>query len=204
MKTCTACKQAKPFEEFYIGRANKDKRQPQCIICTKIRMKLRGKRTTPEYSKEWRKRNPGYDALRFSRNPERYKKQYWKNPEAKRAKMRLWSKVNPEKAAANAAKRRAMKLQATPVWLNRADHAEIDGQYHFASIMSKITGRKYEVDHEVPLQGRNVCGLHVPNNLQTITKSENSSKHNNFSEVSFDKRESSLRELIQEVEQLVG
>lgn len=108
-------------------------------------------------------------------NPERVRQnqQRWacSNREKEREKSRKWAKNNPAKTAAMAAKRRAKKLQATPAW---ADITAIAAMYENAASNSMT------VDHIVPLQGRNVCGLHVENNLQLLTKSENSRKGNRF------------------------
>lgn len=81
-------------------------------------------------------------------------------------------------ARADGAKRRAAKLKATPRW---ADRKEIAKVYAEAVERTRETGVRMEVDHIVPLRGENVCGLHVANNLQVLTRTENSKKGNRFS-----------------------
>jgi len=63
-------------------------------------------------------------------------------------------------------------MMAVPVWLNEAQRQEIKDWYALAA----ATG--LTVDHIIPLQGENVCGLHVPWNLQLLTAKENASKGN--------------------------
>ncbi len=84
-------------------------------------------------------------------------------------------KKDPSKAAARYAKRRATKKHATPKWV---DSKKLNEIYLFARQKTQLTGTQWEVDHIVPLNGKNVCGLHVPWNLRVILASENRRKRN--------------------------
>jgi hypothetical protein len=89
-----------------------------------------------------------------------------------------WRKQNRHRLNEHEGRRRATKLNATPSWLTQAQRAEIDGIYHFASVMSRLSGEPHHVDHVVPLQGRRAKGLHVPWNLRVVTAAENLRKGN--------------------------
>lgn len=65
---------------------------------------------------------------------------------------------------------RTAKMQRTPKW------SETDKIKEFYAKCPEGCA----VDHIIPLQGDNVSGLHVLNNLQYLTKSENSSKRNKY------------------------
>jgi hypothetical protein len=100
-------------------------------------------------------------------------KYYQENKEKEGAANAEWSKNNLHKKREYRAKRRAIILKATPLWAN---HTEIKNMYAEADFLSKVTGIKYEVDHIIPLQGKNVCGFHAHNNLQIIKMSDNRKK----------------------------
>lgn len=73
--------------------------------------------------------------------------------------------------------RQIQKLNATAKW---ADPDKIRWFYEESVRLTKETGIQHSVDHIHPLKGKLICGLHVPENLQILTYSENSSKNNKF------------------------
>lgn len=94
-----------------------------------------------------------------------------KNREQIAARMRRYNAENRGRVNALAAKYKATKLRATPPW---ADLEAIRRIYEQASAAG------LEVDHEIPLQGRLVCGLHVENNLRAIPAHANRRKSAKF------------------------
>ncbi len=64
--------------------------------------------------------------------------------------------------------RRARKLQQTPPWADLQD----------LKLIYKNCPEGHEVDHIIPLAGKEVCGLHVSYNLQYLPVLENRSKGN--------------------------
>jgi hypothetical protein len=82
-----------------------------------------------------------------------------------------WFRNNKSKHNHKEAKRRAKKLNATPSWLSKQDWTKINELYDSCP-------NGFHVDHIVPLQGKEVSGLHVPWNLQYLSARENIIKGN--------------------------
>lgn len=157
-----------------------------------------------EYAKKWREENSDYVK---ERKVEKYKKDM-SDPllaEKKRAysrehtaKRRLREEVKVKEReynyrfnrsprgkirnAVNAAKYRFRKAKASPAWLTEDQFSEMENFYIHAKDCSVVTGEVYHVDHIIPLAGKNVCGLHVPWNLQIIPADMNFKKKNKVKE----------------------
>ena len=159
MKQCSECKIYKTVTEFARSSSSIDGLQPVCKICHNFAMQ--------EYRKSNRDKVNDLSRIRYA-----------SNAESQKAHVKKWESENLEKVRAKSARRRAAKLHRTPPWLTELHHQQIQIFYDAAADLTKEFGIPVEVDHVVPLQGKNVSGLHVPWNLQVITKRENLIKGN--------------------------
>lgn len=199
-KKCSKCKEEKLFSEFNRNKSKKDGYNFNCNSCRrdyylKNKEQLKIKRinyyaANEEEIVERLKKYREVNKEKISNSKARYRENNKKQIAEKQAKYRLdnrdrlanyqanYQKTNRAKINSMNAKRRATKLRATPKWLTAEDYIKIQELYEIAQAFKLYTGQEYHVDHIVPLQGKNVCGLHVPWNLQILTASENLCKHN--------------------------
>ena len=77
-------------------------------------------------------------------------------------------------------KRRDAKLERIPSWSNKADLKAIKKIYARCKRINKLTGVEHHVDHVIPLQGKNISGLHHSTNLAIIPAALNASKSNKW------------------------
>jgi hypothetical protein len=155
-KICCRCNLSKPLLGFPLASSCKDGHRNYCKDCEKIAKAQRRAKNLAHHNakgKAWALANP-------EKRKQARKKYYDANREKCDLLAKEWKQNNKE----------AVRL-ATPKW---ADMRAIKEIYR------KAMQLKLEVDHEIPLQGELVSGLHVPSNLRLVTKSENSSKGNRY------------------------
>ena len=114
----------------------------------------------------------------YQENKERSKEYRQQNKERRKEYLRRYQQESPDKNRARNAKRRARKLRATPEWLTEEQYIQIKLIYKEAKELEEADGIPRHIDHIIPLKGKNVCGLHVPWNLQILTAEQNLSKSN--------------------------
>lgn len=158
-KICTLCKKELSVACFGKHSSSSDGIRASCKGCNKAK------------TAAWRARNPDLVKDYADKNN---KPQYRKH----RQKRLQYVRDNRAKYNAIEASRRAQKNNATPPWLTEEHQAQINALYEEAKIWKELIGVDIHVDHIIPLKGENVCGLHVPWNLQLLTAKDNCSKSN--------------------------
>ncbi len=151
-----------------------------CVECLKLEWE-RGNQTRAEYFRAYNQSEAGQKVKRdyYDRNKaEVIAKAFARDSAEKAAAKKRYKAANPDLYKELVSLRRRRFRQATPKWLTAEDKLEIRLKYRLAIELSRRTGVRHAVDHIVPLQGEEVCGLHVPWNLEVLTQEENLKKSN--------------------------
>jgi len=181
-KYCYKCQETKFLDAFGRNKSKKDGLSTECKLCKRQGDKQyyqanseKVKQTVAKYRQE----NPekvsqvkkDWYALNkkdvYNKNNS-YRKL---NPDKSYEYQKKYREANRGKRTAWLAKYRSTKLQATPPWFEK-DLVE--------TVYIKAKEWGFAVDHVIPLQGENVCGLHCWENLQLLDPMLNSSKGNRF------------------------
>jgi hypothetical protein len=187
-KKCTQCLTIKPISEFHKRKAIKSGYRSECKDCgcsrrNKYHYNNHSKSITS--SKKWKEKNKeilkAYAEKYYKNNKDVLslkKQEYNIRTKEQRQAYRLKNKA---RYAMHKATRRFLE-KASSVYNDELNSFIIEECYSLAKIRSEITGIKWHVDHIVPLNGKNVCGLHVGINLQVIPAFINMRKSNKHNE----------------------
>lgn len=174
MKCCTRCEVVKEVTMFYKNKNLKDGLTYWCKSCYNDKQNLRRKKNPDKHRQE----ALDYYYKNKDKIREKAKAQYIprntriRTKEKTAATKRKWRQNNLHLVREDAAYRRSLQLQACPPW---ADRNKIKAIYKDAQNRRKA-GENVHVDHIIPLRGKNVCGLHIAENLQIISATENLKK----------------------------
>ena len=199
MKTCRCCLMSKPESDFSKKACSPDGLQSKCKSCysnwyrdhyektsavKKEKVKRRYETKADEikaYTRDWRKKNLAHSRDYAKKVAEKKNKQTRErrlaNPQKYRELDSQKRDANPAYFQAKVAKRRAIRIQRTVAW---CDERVVRFIYATGRYMTKVTGQSWHVDHVVPLNGKNVSGLHVHFNLMVVPASVNLRKSNKF------------------------
>lgn len=151
-----------------------------CVECLKAEW-AKGNETRAEYFREYNRSEAGQKAKRqyYEKNKDAVIAAAQARPDEDKRRYKQNHKIaNPDMYRELVSLRRRRFRLATPKWLTAEHRMEIRLKYRLAIELSRRTGMRHAVDHIVPLQGAEVCGLHVPWNLEVITQEENLKKYN--------------------------
>lgn len=151
MKTCLICQLPKPTTEFSALKAGRGGLHPWCRDCVSA-----------------------YNRSRYANGkaPSRYVRKSaatiadYTPP---RKDTTALKDATPGFRCAEKAWFRLQKRGCVPPWV---DFEQVLPMYE----MSALAGPQFTVDHIIPIHGESVSGLHVPWNLQLLTRSDNSKK----------------------------
>ena len=156
------------------------KTKGSCVECLKVEW-AQGNITRADYFTEYNNSAAGKEAKReyYAKNKSAViARAQARTVEQKNAYKKKYKEANPDLYKELVSVRRRRFRDATPPWLSAEQKLEIRFHYRLAIALSRSTKIPHAVDHIIPLQGEDVCGLHVPWNMEVITQEENLAKSN--------------------------
>lgn len=191
MKICKTCKSEKSLIDFGKSKRHKDGLLSSCKECTRKKRSDYFKKNPEAFSKkrnrekQWKLDNPERvkinDQKYRNKNKEaidkRHRNYVKNNPDKIKKAKKHYEIRNPEVRAEIKTRRRAAERLCVPEW---SEKEKIRVIYQKAKWLSELTGLTYHVDHIIPIQGKDVCGLHVWSNLQILEASINCSKQDKY------------------------
>lgn len=177
-KVCRTCKRRRVVTKFHTNREKKDGYAIYCRDCVNEK-----KRAAYQSNKGIRDRARDRATARRARDPEAvretnrqsYNKHRVKTIKKVVAREKKRRKDDPAWRTAWGAWKNHKARDRVPSWAVFADTETI-----YRQLYDEYDPRVYVVDHIVPVNGVLVCGLHVRENLQIMTKKENGAKGNEW------------------------
>lgn len=149
-----------------------------------------------EYYRKNIENSRAYARERYWKNLEENRsrsRKYWDNPENDEKRKEAYRRrisndpdffkryyeMNKDRYMEHNARRRSLQKNSS-LNLSEEQIQQMRDTYWLARDLTTITGEPYEVDHIIPLRGKDICGLHVPWNLQVLPMDLNRSKNNRY------------------------
>lgn len=192
IRTCKICGETKALARgSWVWSAKRGAFGNTCLACNCQKVMQRNKSNKAAYNArhaEWRSKNRDKVAERNAEwaksNPEAHKAIKCRNSKTYTvlhgAKLKARRQANHAAIMAHVRKRQASKLLRTPTWFSSDMQESIAAKYAMAKWLTEVVGVPYHVDHIIPLRGKVVSGLHVPDNMAVILGSDNLSKGNKW------------------------
>lgn len=177
VKTCSECKKTKNVLDFGLNRGMKDGRFNQCKLCRKIARQSIKETDYELYQRQLEcsrlaKQKLGKEHLKESKT-----KWDLKNSEYVKEYRRNYYLDNLDRCRLNGTKHWKSIKRAS---VKFSDRCRVSNVYKESKKLTRETGIQHSVDHIIPLNGKNVSGLHIESNLQIIPLIDNNRKYNSF------------------------
>lgn len=189
MKKCSKCGELKTELEFYKDKSSPSGLEYRCKVCAKKKsLKSYYKvSTTSDFKAKKRVYRKTYYKANKDKVLAKTKAYRSQNKKRKYETDKLWRMTNPEKCRTYTKRYRSKNSNKVRFWYacRRADLLKRTPSYANINKIEEFYKNcppGMEVDHVIPLRGKNVSGLHVETNLQYLQKEDNRRKSNKFGE----------------------